>query len=430
MCIISFYPPFFTNFIYFKKCYYLMMKIFKNNIFWLAIIFICLVIFIPKTFYIWDELTFGDWLIHLRDGGLLNIYNHKDVNYFPLYIYFLDFFQSIFASTADILANIHLLKIFTLIFDFGGLIVLNLSLKHFKIKTLNPIFFILNIGYLYNTLFWGQIDAIHSFFMFLSIFLILKEKPTLAVLSFVLALNLKLQSVVFAPVLIIVLLPFLVKDPKQIVKILISSLVLQFVIFAPFIFANKMNDIISIATSSVGFFPYLSLQAFNAWYLIAGPSARWMTDNITYIGLTAKNIGLMLFAISSIVALIPSVKIVKDMIKQKTSTFTKSDFASICLTVGLLFFNFFFFNTQMHERYIHPAMLFIFAYAFLEKKPIIYILISLLYFLNLEKVLMILPINHLNNPFLSSRIIAGMYTILIAYLYYLHIGKLIFRKKN
>jgi len=402
----------------------------KTIIFFTCIAFALFVIVLPQSFYIWDELTFGDWLIHLREGGLLNIYDHKDVNYFPLYIYFLDFFQSLFATTADVLDNIHLLKIFTLIFDFGGLILLNLSLKHFKIKIINPLFLFLNIGYFYNTLFWGQVDAIHSFFIFLSAFLILKEKPTFAVLAFILALNFKLQSIVFAPVLLILLLPFIYKLPKLILKILFSALILQFVIFVPFIFTNKLGDIISVATSQVGFFPYLSLQAFNTWYLISGPGARWLTDNVTYLGITARNIGFIAFGLSSIVALIPSVKVIKEMIKEKTSTFTKSDFASICLTVGLLFFNFFFFNTQMHERYIHPAMLFIFTYAFIKKKPIIYIALSLIYFLNLEKVLMILPIDHLNNPFLSSRIIAGVYTILMAYLYYLHIGKLIFRKKN
>ena len=57
--------------------------------------------------------------------------------------------------------------------------------------------------------------------------------------------------------------------------------------------------------------------------------------------------------------------------------------------VFLSILGFFFFNTQMHERYSHPAMLMAFLYGILNKNYWIYGITSIAYFLNMEKTLMI-----------------------------------------
>jgi len=59
----------------------------------------------------------------------------------------------------------------------------------------------------------------------------------------------------------------------------------------------------------------------------------------------------------------------------------------IWLTAALIGLIFFFFNTQMHERYSHYAFIFITVYAFSKRHYIPYILFSIAYLLNLDAVL-------------------------------------------
>ena len=93
----------------------------------------------------------------------------------------------------------------------------------------------------------------------------------------------------------------------------------------------------------------------------------------------------------------------------------------IFLTCGLIPLLFFFFNTQMHERYTHPALLFIFAFSYVNKKYIPMLLFSVAYFLNLEGVLHALykGFGLMVNPILFSRsFIATIFAILILYMFF------------
>ena len=55
---------------------------------------------------------------------------------------------------------------------------------------------------------------------------------------------------------------------------------------------------------------------------------------------------------------------------------TKDEFSIIMLSCGLLAFNFFYFTTQMHERYLYPALIFFAIFALLNRKYFIYVLLS------------------------------------------------------
>jgi hypothetical protein len=92
------------------------------------------------------------------------------------------------------------------------------------------------------------------------------------------------------------------------------------------------------------------------------------------------------------------------------------DMAHILLIGALLPVLFFFFNTQMHERYPHPAFLFITAYSFLRTRYFLYIIFSIAYFLNLEKALRAFDL-HYNAFIFGNRFIAGLYLITIIVLF-------------
>jgi hypothetical protein len=90
--------------------------------------------------------------------------------------------------------------------------------------------------------------------------------------------------------------------------------------------------------------------------------------------------------------------------------------AHILLVGALIPLLFFFFNTQIHERYSHPAFLFIIAFSFLRKRYFLYIIFSIAYFLNLEKALRAFDL-HYSTFIFGNRFIAGLYLITIIVLF-------------
>ena len=86
------------------------------------------------------------------------------------------------------------------------------------------------------------------------------------------------------------------------------------------------------------------------------------------------------------------------------NTFYKLFFLSLTL-VTLIFF---YFNTEMHERYIHPAILFSAIYAILAKDYIMYILLSLAYTLNMAKVFPFFNLDY-NAFYFNEKLISTLY---------------------
>ena len=73
-----------------------------------------------------------------------------------------------------------------------------------KEKLPQGIFYLLNIAVLYNTLVWGQVDEIMTFFVALSLYFLMRDQPRWAMISYLLAINLKLQSIVFLPLILLI----------------------------------------------------------------------------------------------------------------------------------------------------------------------------------------------------------------------------------
>jgi len=169
------------------------------------------------------------------------------------------------------------------------------------------------------------------------------------------------------------------------------------------------------AIGSVGRYPRVSMNAFNFWHLIMRQDPWNVSDESTWLrSLTYKRIGLVLFFIFSLAALWPLVRVVWQKTRRKDSNISRQQ---VWLTGSLLAILFFFFNTEMHERYCHPAFLFLTVYAFHTKRFLPYILFSLAYFLNLEKVLQFLKLENYHTLVFDPRFIAVLFLILVIYLF-------------
>jgi Gpi18-like mannosyltransferase len=403
---------------------------------YLIIIFITAVLLIfllPSYSYVHDRITFSQWTDWITKEGIGSIYKHTGVNYLPVYLYVLEGFGYFVKGYRDIFNNLFYLKIIPLLFDLGSVLLLYKMLGKFKIPYKKILFVVLNLAFFYNTIFWGQIDSLHTFFLFLTFYYLFEKKFTVALIAFITAVNIKYQSMIYAPVVLIIFLPHLFNRPenffKYFLKYLFITIATQSVFLLPFLAkGGDLNGMINVIINSVGFFPYISMNAFNLWYLLVGPIRSWGSDIQTFIFFSYRTWGLILFGLGYLVAIFPLIKRLLKKFRTGRS-FGWEDMNIIVLSFILITYSFFYFSTQMHERYIHPALIFTALWALVNKKYWMYALVSLGYFLNMEKVLEFLPIDHEALFIFSSRFIAMLFGLGLALGYY-HLYREYRKKEN
>ena len=75
----------------------------------------------------------------------------------------------------------------------------------------------------------------------------------------------------------------------------------------------------------------------------------------------------------------------------------------------------------MHERYFHPAMISLAAYAFYSGRFFPFILASIAYFINLERICWYLAMHndvYMKSFFMDSRFVAALYLVLFFMMFY------------
>lgn len=378
-----------------------------------------------------------DWSKCILNNGLGNIYD-CDVDYLPLYHYFLWLYSFLCGNEISITENITTLKLLTLPFHFisGYLILRMISDNKPTINDLFKLllFYLLNIAVLFNTIIWGQVDAIMSCLLLLSFYFIYNNKNFLSILFLLLAINLKLQAIIFIPFIGLLTLQNL-RDQFSI-KNFFTGLVLlclaELLILTPYILAGSLDKIYDVVFNSVGKYPVISMNAYNVWYLLVDSIVKQPDATIAILGLSYKTIGLLLFSISTFIAFIPILlETIGRLVNRNVKFLNLSQLLLIAAFIPLLFF---YFNTQMHERYSHISFVFLITYAIRERKWLLPIFFSAAYLLNLSRVNFALN----GMVLFEERIVSMLYTITIALMYvYLYRGfdikkhlNLAFKKKN
>lgn len=390
----------------------------QRHFLFLGLIYLTYIIIMPQYGHLYDMSCWNMWSRYIFEHGLPNAYD-SGTNYMPGFMYVFYVFGLLQGSLSDISTNTYALKAIILLFDIIGVVAVILFIRD-QSKTMLILFAtLLNVAFMYNTVVWGQVDAIHSFFGFVAVIFALRKKYALSILSLVLALNFKLQAIIFIPPLVLLLLPPLVKNfkfQKFLKGILIVALV-QLLILLPFIIAGKIQKVGNVVFSSVGYFPVVSMNAFNFWHLVLDGDLMKTTDSITFAGITYKNWGLFLFCVSSFFAMLPlCIDVFNQIIKKRTRQLTPG---KTFITFSLIPILFFFFNTEMHERYTHPMFLFLVALVFMRGKHYyLLILASIAYFLNMEYAMKFLNLNNYKTLIFAPEFVATLYLILILGLFY------------
>ncbi|WP_276133888.1 hypothetical protein [Polluticoccus soli] len=388
----------------------------------IPILLFALIAFNIKAFpiYDYDNWCWTVWASHDLKEGLSNAYNDPNspmrTNYLPVFHYILYVFGLICGSEKIINENVHYIKLATLAIDWLGLWYIYKWIDKKIAFYWLVILSLVNIAYSYNTLIWGQVDGIVATFAFISTYYGFHRKTALSALFFILALNTKLQAIIFFPVWGFFYLQHALEQRtlKSFLLPLMAMAATQFVILIPFL--GTIDRILEVAFNLVGQYPHVSVMAFNYWHIALGDGVWNLPDTGNYIGgITYRQFGFATFFLCSFLALLPMLRVLytRMVAGMKRLELTREQVWLICAVLGLCFF---FFNTQMHERYSHPAFIFIAAYAFYTKRFLPYIIFSAAYFLNVEKVGAVMHLSNYHTAIYNHVFIAALFGVLLLYL--------------
>ena len=356
--------------------------------------FLCLVWMLKtKTGHLWDTSCWIRWATQIYNEGLSRAYRAEYNNYLFVYQYLLWFYVKIQGSLENVVNHIYQLKNITILFDFATTLLLFTIIRE-KIKDdfkaiFFSLFYFLNIAILYNSIIWGQIDGIMTFFVALSFFCIYKKNLFGGLFFAYIAIHTKFQSIVFLPIIFLLIIP-LIKERRGWIKLLLSIvgiIIFTCIVYYPFVVKAGDFQLMWQKTlgGTIGHSPYASANAYNFWYLFLKGDPYQIPDSELFLGITYRLWGVILFATTSFFALFHFIKpAFRMLISSEINLFT---IKKVVISTALIPLLFFFFNTEMHDRFPFPVLIFLIVYAILYHRPLPYILTSIAYILNLDAVL-------------------------------------------
>jgi Gpi18-like mannosyltransferase len=199
------------------------------------------------------------------------------------------------------------------------------------------LWFLLDFGIAINSVFWGQIDSVWVMMIVISILLLTKDKKIPAVIMFILAILTKTQSFVFAPIYLAYFITE--KRPKVWLLSIASALALVYIVAIPFTLNFDFTWLYDKYRYAMNLYKYRTMNAFNLYFLLG-----WNYKSSE---------GMMFSAISIIVAASFSLYSMFTILFKKNAN-------NIFYTAYLLMFGIFVLMPQMHERYIFPALVFLY----------------------------------------------------------------------
>ena len=347
----------------------------------LILAFVVRVSLFPIPGYNVDLNTFSSWFNTAAQHGPRVFYNVVQwSDYPPLNIYLFWGFGSIANIFSFNGTNLmfYLIKLLPSIFDIMITAVIFVYFRkhlNFRKSLLFASCYVFNPAVIINSAIWGQLDAIYTFFILLSLIFVLDSKPKLAIILLVLGLLTKPQSIAIAPLIL-----FLIcrkHDWKTVATSLLMGIVTIFAVIIPFEWSNPIVFLSDIYLGAYQGYSFTTLNAFNLWAL----GGLWVNETV-FLFLT----GWILFGTLCTYALF--------VLHKRFSEDLFVIFIAFTLLLG-----FFMLPTRIHERYLFPAFsILTLTLPFLKKIRPIYVILSATFFINQAYVLYYLNLGTFISP--------------------------------
>jgi len=319
-----------------------------------------------------DTSTFSAWFKTAAEHGPRVFYEATSFSdYPPFNVYIFWFFGSLAKSLSlfGTRSFIYLLKLPPNIFDVATSALIYVFLRRkldFEPSILAASLYAFNPATIFNTSIWGQFDAVYTFFLILSLVLILDSKIEYSVIAYTVAVLSKPQSIALAP--LIVFLIAKEKGWKGVVTSTLISAATTLILIAPFKWSNPLDFLVETYITGYGGYPFTSIYAFNVWAF----HGFWKPDSAKLLFLDFFTVGWLMFGALAVYALYHLSRGIDE----------RRDLRVI-FTAFVLLFGFFMLPTRIHERYLFPVFsVLTLTMPYLRDMKKIYGVLSLTYFAN------------------------------------------------
>gem|GEM_PF-727088 len=292
----------------------------------------------------------GLWPIYAQNDG-------RDFNYPPLYFMALALMNTVWSPSGSLAAVdptfLHWHKLFQVAADMLLIGITYTWLVHKRrLRWIIPGLLAVFPGMIITSAFWGQTDTLWTLFLVLALIGLNRDHPKIAWIGMTLAVLTKFQAVFVFPLLVI--LTFRRYGWRTTLIGLGLSLAIFVGVLAPFMLAAGVEPVLRPFTLAVNFFPTTTVWALNLWYgvnpMVWGEKPPLLYDTVSdatlLLGpLTNKQMGLLLLSLYTLLLGLIAWRQYRE----------RREF----VWAAALGFGFFMLPTEIHERYLLPAAIFL-----------------------------------------------------------------------
>jgi Gpi18-like mannosyltransferase len=244
-----------------------------------------------------------------------------------------------------------LLKLIPIASELAIIFILYHLLKGRRIGVVFLLLLALHPGMLVTSAFWGQTDPIMTVLLILCILALKRERITWSWGIYAIALLTKFQAIVLLPLLFT--LTFRRYGLSNLVRGVVVMIALCAVVLIPF-WVGSGTLALRPYTAAIGTFPATTMYAFNFWHAVNPTNWAWhppllfasVADTSSLVmGISYRTGGLLLMGIYTLLICVNAWK----------NYPVNRDW----LWAGTLYFGFFMLPTQIHERYLYTALIFL-----------------------------------------------------------------------
>ncbi len=340
-----------------------------------------------------DIACWKGWSQTVYERGFAGFYESGQfADYPPVYIgvlYGIGIIRNLFQLGNDSAFFLLLVKLPSILADMAaGWLIFRLACKRFSWQSALgfAVFFLLNPAVLMNASAWGQVDALLALFMVGCLAMLVKNRWVEATVIMVTGILFKPQMIFIAPLFLPCLVCYVKEHPIRrslitAAKCLGAAVATALVIILPFSGGRGLSWIVELYTSTLGSYPYASVNAANVAALFGG---LWIENTQQVLGLSYATWGIIGIVVAVVITLV--------------ACFKDKDRSNLLFYGALLLTGIFTMAHGMHERYMFPALfLLAFSYARTGKRMHLWCFtgFSVTQFLNMAVVLIHshLPLN-------------------------------------
>ena len=303
---------------------------------------------------------FGTWMRIAIEHGVAHVSETVWCNYPPGYLYLLKGTGLLWMTLSGLplpadgtVAMRALVKLIPTIADLGGAWVLYqlAAVRRTRAAALVVLaVYAYNPALLFNSAVWGQADSLVALLMLVAVWAICSERIAVGFGVAAATVLVKLQAVVLLPSMLLV--AWSIGGVRGILAAARGAALVALALLLPFFLAYRMDAFVATIVGASGLYPKISMNAHNVWWLIGGTRSVDISDAMR-VGnglLTYRSLGTAMLGTATLLILW---RLWRDLYRC-----SRDPFLALVEASALEAWAFYLFPTEMHERYILPALVF------------------------------------------------------------------------